>query len=105
MLFQEVIGQSVLKEKLLISVQQNRVSHSQLFLGTEGSGALALALAFAQYINCESRTETDSCGKCSSCTKSQKMIHPDIHYSFPVYKLKSGSEHPALSNDFIKQWR
>jgi DNA polymerase-3 subunit delta' len=105
MFFREVIGQQFVKDKLLLSVQQNRVSHSQLFLGNEGNGALSLALAFAQYINCENRAETDSCGQCPSCIKSQKLIHPDIHYSFPVYKLKSGSEHPALSNDFIKQWR
>jgi len=105
MFFNEVIGQQLVKEKLLLSVQQNRVSHSQLFLGIEGNGALALALAFAQYINCENKTENDSCGRCPSCIKSQKMIHPDIHYSFPVYKLKPGSENPALSSDFIKQWR
>ena len=103
--FSSVIGQQQVKEKLLLSVQQNRVSHAQLFLGPEGSGALALALAFAQYINCENRTETDSCGTCPSCIKSQKLIHPDIHFSFPVYKLKSGSENPAWSSDFIKQWR
>ncbi|MFI5135055.1 MAG: ATP-binding protein [Chitinophagales bacterium] len=105
MFFKSIIGQQSVKEKLLLSVQQNRVSHSQLFSGSEGNGALALALAFAQYINCENKSETDSCGTCSSCIKSQKMIHPDIHYSFPVYKLKSGSENPALSSDFIKQWR
>ncbi|MEO5673927.1 MAG: hypothetical protein ABIQ74_04720 [Chitinophagales bacterium] len=112
MFFSEIIGQKVIKEKLLLSVQQNRVSHSQLFLGPEGNGSLALALAYAQYINCENKqvnartnSETDSCGMCLSCIKSQKMIHPDIHFSFPAFKLKSGSDHPALSSDFIKQWR
>jgi DNA polymerase-3 subunit delta' len=105
MFFREVIGQQLVKEKLLRSVQQNQVSHAQLFLGSEGNGSLSLALAFAQYINCENKTETDSCGRCASCIKSQKLIHPDIHYCYPVYKLKSGSENPALSSDFIKQWR
>jgi DNA polymerase-3 subunit delta' len=105
MLFSKVIGQAAVKEKLLLSVRQNRVSHAQLFLGSEGSGALALALALAQYMNCENRLESDSCGKCSSCMKAEKMVHPDIHFSFPVYKLKSGSENPALSDDFIKPWR
>ena len=105
MFFREVVGQAHIKEKLLLSVQQNRLSHAQLFLGPEGNGSLPLALAFAQYINCENKQETDSCGACSSCIKSQKMIHPDIHYSYPVFKLKSGADHPALSSDFIRQWR
>jgi DNA polymerase-3 subunit delta' len=112
MFFSEVIGQKIVKEKLLLSVLQNHVSHSQLFLGPEGNGSLALALAYAQYLNCENKLEKavpdgrqDSCGKCPSCIKSQKMIHPDIHFSFPVFKLKSGSENPALSSDFNKPWR
>lgn len=105
MFFNEIIGQQTVKDKLLLSVHQNRVSHAQLFLGPEGSGSLPMALAFAQYLNCENKKDKDSCGECPSCIKSQKMIHPDIHYSYPIFKLKSGSENPALSTDFIKQWR
>ncbi len=105
MFFREVIGQQEIKQKLIRSVKENRVSHTQLFLGPEGSGNLALALAFAQFVNCENRQEDDSCGKCPSCVKSLKMIHPDIHYSFPAFKLKAGSENPALSSDFLPLWR
>lgn len=105
MFFKDVIGQQEIKQKLITSVQENRVSHTQLFLGPEGSGNLALALAFAQYVNCENKGAGDSCGICASCIKSQKMIHPDIHYSFPVFKLKPGSENPALSSDFLPMWR
>jgi DNA polymerase-3 subunit delta' len=105
MFFHEVIGQEETKKKLLLSVKENRVSHTQLLVGPEGSGNLPLALAFAQYVNCENKQENDSCGKCPSCIKSQKMVHPDIHYSYPVFKLKTGSENPALSSDFLVQWR
>src|SRR4030095_11696591 len=105
MFFRDIIGHQEAKEKLIGSVKENRVSHAQLFLGPEGSGALPLALAYSQYINCENRQADDSCGKCASCIKAQKMIHPDIYYSFPVYKSKPGSENPALSSDFLRQWR
>lgn len=105
MLFKDVIGQQSIKQKLIRSVQEGRVSHAQLFLGPEGSGNLALALAFAQYLNCENRQAEDSCGTCMSCVKSRKLIHPDIHYSFPAFKLKAGSENPALSSDFLPLWR
>lgn len=105
MFFRDVIGQQFIKQKLIQSVRDGQVSHTQLFLGPEGSGNLAMALAFAQYVNCENRQPEDSCGTCPSCVKSLKMIHPDIHYSFPSFKLKAGSENPALSSDFLPLWR
>lgn len=104
MLFSEVIGHLTLKKQLRQSVNENRVSHAQLFLGNEGSGNLALALAFAQYINCEnSSKEDESCQVCPSCLKASKLIHPDIHFSYPVIPKKSGDK--PKSTDFIEQWR
>ncbi|MCK5169038.1 MAG: DNA polymerase III subunit delta, partial [Bacteroidales bacterium] len=62
MQFKEVIGHNKIKEKLINTVKGNRVSHAQLFLGSEGSGNLALAIAYAQYVSCENKQENDSCG-------------------------------------------
>ncbi len=101
MLFSEVIGQQKIKEQLIRSVQQNRVSHAQLFLGPEGCGNLAMALAFAQYLNCEDKQENDSCGRCPSCTKAQKFIHPDIHFTFPIINL----DKRETSGDWMQEWR
>ncbi len=104
-------------------VQHSRLSHALLFLGKEGSGALSLAMAFAQYIVCEkvngknaasvslfqevpennSSSIDDSCGVCAACTKSGQMVHPDIHYSYPVITKKSGDK--PVSTDFITEWR
>lgn len=103
MQFKEVIGQEYLKQKLIEEVQHDRISHAQLFLGPEGCGNLTLALAYAQYINCENKQESDSCGVCSSCLKASKLIHPDIHYAFPVISKKPGKA--SISNDFINEWR
>jgi DNA polymerase III subunit delta' len=103
MFFREVIGQDEIKKNLISSVQQKKVSHAQLFLGKDGYGTLPLALAFAQYLACTNRADNDSCGKCSSCIKSQKLIHPDIHYTYPVVTKKSGEK--PLSVDFIEEWR
>ncbi|HBW80951.1 MAG TPA: hypothetical protein DEF78_13155, partial [Sphingobacterium sp.] len=60
MQFKEIIGHKDIKEHLVRTVQENRVSHAQLFLGPEGSGSLALAYAYAQFLNCENRQLTDS---------------------------------------------
>ncbi|MDQ6904794.1 MAG: hypothetical protein M3139_17510 [Bacteroidota bacterium] len=123
--FENVIGQQTIKQHLVDLVQHNRLSHALLFLGKEGSGALPMALAFAQYIVCNSEKDDkaiqaglfekeivaapktsdalDSCGTCPSCIKAQQYIHPDIHFSFPVIPKKSGT--PPVSNDYINEWR
>jgi len=105
-------------------VKQNRLSHALLFLGREGSGALPMAIAFAQYILCEKingRAEpagpslfgeeiqagpvtlNDSCGECASCRKVHQLIHPDLHFSYPVVTKKPGT--PPISTDYITEWR
>ena len=103
MLFADIIGQDTLKGKLIQTVRENRISHARLFLGPESAGSLPLAIAYAQYINCTNRSDTDSCGTCPSCNKYSKLIHPDLHFVFPVVKGKSGKA--AISDMFIAEWR
>ena len=122
MTFENVIGHEPLKKHLADMVQQNRLSHALLFLGKEGSGALPMAIAFAQYIVCTSAKQnlsqqglfgdeqpskkpvlTDSCGHCGACIKAGQLIHPDIHFSFPAIPKKAGS--PPVSDDYINEWR
>lgn len=104
MQFKEIVGQEFLKNKLIGTVRDQRISHAQLFLGKLGYGSLPLALAYAQYINCLDPQEKDSCGTCSSCIKINNLAHPDLHFSFPVSTNKSITKNPAC-NDFAKEWR
>lgn len=103
MQFQEVIGQQRIKTKLLRSLQQEKVSNTQMFLGPEGSGAFPLALAFAQYLMCDNPQKNDACGECASCRKSRKFIHPDIHFAFPTINRKDKGE--PLSDNYLEEWR
>lgn len=129
MQFNEVIGRETEKSYLRDMVHKNRLAHSLLFLSNEGSGALQMAIAFAQYILCErvnpkepvaagpslfgdepaetSRVAVarpDSCGACPACIKAQQNVHPDLHFSYPV--LKRDSKHDrVLSVDYISEWR
>jgi DNA polymerase-3 subunit delta' len=129
MLFKNVIGQADVKTHLVNMVHQDRISHALLFLGKEGCGALPLAIAFAQYIVCEKVNRKvvaepagpslfgeeppaaaqlgaglmDSCGECPSCLKMVQLMHPDIHFSYPVISRKSGDK--PLSSDYISEWR
>jgi DNA polymerase III subunit delta' len=145
MQFHSITGQKETKDQLVHMIQHNRLSHALLFLGKEGSGALQLAMAFAQYIVCEKvngkqlkvdsgqmtagpslfgesetiadpqlstipqdpsdnhQPSTDSCGECPACKKATALIHPDIHFSYPVITKKPGEK--PISADFIKEWR
>lgn len=103
MQFNSVIGQKSIKERLIDGVNENRVSHALLFSGSEGVGKLSMAIAYAQFINCPNRTETDSCGTCPSCKKFQKLIHPDLHFVYPVVKTPKFKE--PVSDNYITQWR
>ena len=97
--FQKVIGQQSVKEQLTQLVNADRLPHALLFLGPGGSGKLAMAIALAQYLLCEKRREGESCGSCRNCLKTSKLIHPDIHFSYPIVGAK------MTSPDYLKQWR
>ena len=106
MQFKDIVGQEALKTKLIQTVKEGRISHAQLFLGNAGYGSLPMAIAYAQYVSCENRNDTDSCGNCPSCHKYQKLIHPDLHFVFPVNSTKSiTSDKKPVSDHFINEWR
>ncbi|MBL6667479.1 MAG: DNA polymerase III subunit delta [Crocinitomicaceae bacterium] len=100
MRFENVIGQKDLKKKLLKEVENQKISHAQMFLGDPGLGALPLAIAFAQYILCEDKQENDSCGVCPTCRQVQEIQHPDLHFSFPTIQSIS-----KVSNGLFADWR
>jgi DNA polymerase-3 subunit delta' len=102
MKFESIIGQEKVKQQLIQSVKNGRISHAQLFLGPEGSGALPLAIAYAQYINCHNPTDTDSCGVCRSCINIQKFHHPDLHFSFPIIVNKTAKK--EICDDYYPNW-
>jgi DNA polymerase III subunit delta' len=101
--FSKIPGQKDIIEKLIRSVREERVSHAQLFAGPEGCGSMALALAYARFISCENRSEKDSCGTCKSCVKYEKMIHPDLHFVFPVIRGKKATD--PVSDNYLEEWR
>ncbi len=101
MYFRDIIGQEKTKDRLRLSVRQGQIAHAQLFAGNEGAGKLQLALAYARYIQCTNRGELDSCGNCPSCVKYNKLVHPDLHFVYPVVKRDKSS----ISTDFLPEWR
>ena len=105
MRFKDVIGQEELKGRLAESVAAGRVSHAQLFTGMPGAGALPLAVAYAQYLNCRHRHDGDSCGECPDCRQIADLAHPDLHLVFPVNKQGKKSGEIVASDAFLPLFR
>ena len=99
MKFAEVIGQYQAKKLLTNVADEQRIPHALMFMGPTGCGGLAIALAFAQYVLCENTHNGDACGTCSACVKSAKLVHPDVHFSFPTVGAK------ATSDMYYAEWR
>ena len=124
MLFKDIIGQAAVKQHLAEMVQQNRLSHALLFLGKEGSGALPLALAFAEFVICQPNASEpvadlfggftpmeagpayippDDIHSQPAFARAAQLMHPDLHFSYPVIPKKAGDK--PISTDYISEWR
>lgn len=124
MLFKDVIGQQTVKQHLSEMVEHNRLSHALLFLGKEGSGALPLALAFAEYVVSLPQAaplaedlfggmtalaptpafiHPDDIASQPAFQRAHQLIHPDLHFTYPVIPKKSGDK--PTSTDYIAEWR
>lgn len=100
MQFGFIPGQDEIKKHLIEEINGGKISHAKLFAGNAGHSSLPLALAFVQYLFCENKTETDSCGACPSCKKITDLQHPDLHFSFPTVQTIS-----KVTNPLLPQWR
>lgn len=122
----DIIGQTALKKQLVAMVQQNRLGHALLLIGKEGSGALPLAVAFAQWMVCQpgkhasapaaalfgeqesSIEKTDfispeAISNMPNFSRATQFMHPDLHFSYPVIPKKSGDK--PISTDYFKEWK
>ena len=98
MRFSQIQGADEVKQALAGMVDSGKVPHALMFHEDDGGGGVSFALAFLQYLMCHSKSEGDSCGACPSCNKISKMIHPDLHFLFPV----TGGTSVA---DYLPEWR
>lgn len=103
MFFKDIIGQEETKQRLIQEVSEGRIPHALLICGPEGVGKFPLALAYARYLSCTNRSATDACGTCPSCVKFNKLVHPDVHFVFPIVKSAKGKR--EVCNDYIAEWR
>lgn len=101
MLYSSLVGQAEAKQRLINTVNSGRVPHALLFTGPDGCGHLSAAVTFAAHLLCKNKQENEPCGTCPACNKVFKLIHPDVHFVFPIIK----SKHVKTSNDLLPDFR
>ena len=101
MTFDDVIGQKEAKERLLQLIKENRVPHAMLFTGPNGTGKLALAVAFASLL----LNPEDNPNYNNAKAMLDNFEHPDLHFTYPTIKLPSmASDYKPVSDDFAQEW-
>ena len=106
MRFSELKGNEAAKAAVAGMVDSGRIPHAIMFHEDDGGGGVSFCLALLQYVGCASRSGADSCGVCPWCNKIAKLIHPDVHFVFPVTGgsiIPSSAKPTSLS--YVKQWR
>ncbi len=99
MTYKDVIGQDRIKKQIRQMIQMDRLPHALLLLGPGGCGKLALAIALAKELLCGTPSDEGACGRCPNCIKADKLVHPDLHFSFPFVGTNMTSDH------YLSQWR
>jgi len=97
--FEKVLGQEHIKNHLVTTADAGRVAHAQLFVGPEGCGLLPMALAYAEYLLCVGQNGDKSCH-----AKMASLMHPDLHFAFPVSTSQKVKSH-AVSDHYLEEWR
>lgn len=105
MRFADIPGNDILKKTMVAMADSGRVGHAMLLYENEGCGALPLALAYVQYLNCRNRHDGDSCGECQSCRQMTGLVHPDTHFVFPVNSSRKVDVQKPVSESFLPLWR
>lgn len=103
MFFKDITGQQDIKNRLIQSVKDGYIPHARMISGQEGTGKVALAIAYARYLCCTDRKENDACGVCYSCLKFNKLAHPDLHFVYPI--VKNEKKKKEICDDYLQEWR
>ena len=105
MRFEEIIGQEEVKRILISEADEGRLPHALLLTGPEGCGKMPMALAVARYLCCMAKPAVgrETCGTCISCRQWEQLIHPDVHFLFPIVANKARKKENC--DDWMPAWR
>lgn len=102
---QRIVGQKKIIDSLHESVALDTLSHAMIIEGRSGYGGLPLALSLAQHLLCAQPVDARPCGKCKHCTQVESLVHPDLHFAFPVVKKEGIQRKDTIASHFMPEWR
>src|SRR5204862_7350827 len=76
--FDEVVGQAHVVRTLRNAVDQGKVHHAYLFVGSRGTGKTSMAKILAACLNCEQGPTTQPDGTCESCVAIANATSLDV---------------------------
>ncbi|MFM9023125.1 MAG: DNA polymerase III subunit gamma/tau [Solirubrobacterales bacterium] len=76
--FDDVVGQEHVVRTLSNAIEQGKVHHAYLFVGSRGTGKTSTAKILAACLNCEQGPTTSPCGRCESCVAIQNASSMDV---------------------------
>jgi DNA polymerase III subunit gamma/tau len=76
--FADVVGQEHVVRTLRNALEQDRVHHAYLFVGSRGTGKTSMAKILAASLNCVDGPTTTPCGKCESCRSIAAATSLDV---------------------------
>lgn len=91
MRFEDIPGNEDVKQALAGMVDSGRIPHAIMLYENDGCGALALALAFLEYL--------------TGSSKVSRIMHPDVHFIFPVTKGSKVTADKPTSESYLQYWR
>ncbi|MEO0058763.1 MAG: hypothetical protein RLZZ312_410 [Bacteroidota bacterium] len=102
--FDDIIGNVNIKKHLEMSALSGRIPHAQLFIGSEGTGVLPMAIAYAKSILCNVTNDSSLATNSSCALKFKNLSHPDLHFIYPTVTTEDVKSKPK-SIDFIADFR
>jgi DNA polymerase III subunit gamma/tau len=76
--FDDVVGQEPVVRTLRNAVEQGKVHHAYLFVGSRGTGKTSMAKILAACLNCVEGPTVRPCGKCDSCVSIANATSLDV---------------------------
>jgi DNA polymerase-3 subunit gamma/tau len=76
--FADVVGQEHVVRTLRNAVEQGKVHHAYLFVGSRGTGKTSMAKILAACLNCAQGPTTEPCGVCPSCRSIATATSLDV---------------------------
>ena len=97
-MFRDLRGNGDVIKALVGMVDSDKIPHALMLHEEDGGGGVPMALSFLQYLYCSAVKDGDACGGCPECNRMTKLIHPDVHFLYPVNA-------PLTSEDYLPKWR